>query len=146
MKALITRPILSILFAAASLASAQADVFDEKARAASEQYWQAENAKAYQKALGLINQYNSAVIRRVPRGASDLRCYDRDASFYGPMRNGCRLGDSQWNGIPVQICLDGYRSANQEQLPPEIVKCRYHLPDGRDCEMVRNPGIKPTCY
>jgi hypothetical protein len=146
MRAFITRSIFSVLFLAANLGSAQADVYDDKARAAWQQQQQIENAKAYQKAFGLINQYNSAMLRRVPRDASDLRCYDRDASFYGSMRNGCRLGDSSWNGIPVQICLDGFRLSSEEQLPPEIVKCRYHLPDGRDCQMVRNPSIKPTCY
>lgn len=130
-----------LLSMSCSVTLAGADPFDEKASAAAQEQQQVAAARAHQKALSFLNQNNATMIRRVPRNASSVTCFDTMAARYRLRSNGCRLGDSQWNGIPVQIC---YETVDRG-LPPEIVECHYRLPNGRDCEIWRNASIPPRC-
>jgi hypothetical protein len=137
--------LFAIVSAAIGSGVAKADAFDDKARAQAQQEAQTASDRAHQKQFALITQNNISMVRRVPRGASNVLCFDRQAAIYRNMQNGCRLGNSQWNGIAVQICEDSMWSSAARNLPPEIVECHYHLSNNLDCEMYRNTSIRPKC-
>lgn len=138
--------IVSLLFSVSTMLSAivvRADAFDEKARAVAAQQEQAAESKAYTASIKALNSNNSYMVRRIPRGASITECFNLYAFYFRKESNGCRLANIQWNNIPVQICTEGYN----QNLPPEIVECHYHVEKtGQDCEIVRNASIKPRCY
>jgi hypothetical protein len=121
---------------------AKADAYDDKARAAAAQQEQAAQAKAYAENYRALTASNQSIIRRIPRGAMITLCYNTSAMIWRSEYNGCRLANVEWNGIPVQICTEDYN----ENLPPEIVECHYHVAaTGQDCDIVRNPSMKPSC-
>lgn len=121
----------------------RADAFDEKASAVAAQESQAAQSRAHAASYRALTTNNASIVGRVPRGATITECYNRYAFIFRNWSNGCSLANIEWNGIPVQICTEGYN----ENLPPEIVSCHYHVAaTGSDCEIVRNATIKPRCY
>jgi hypothetical protein len=133
--------VLTIVSAALTSFVVNADAYDEKERANQQQQQQIQENQQHQKQLSAINQNNAYMLRRVPRAASNVTCFDLYASIYRNESNGCYLGQSQWNGVPVQVCTE---TANKN-FPPEIVGCHYHLANGKDCQIVRNASIPPSC-
>ena len=136
--------LIAAILALATLGTAQADPYDDKARAHAQRMQAIEAVRAHNESVVKIGTFNSAITKRIPRNASNVRCFDQHASLF----DNCRLYDSQWNGILVKICAEAaaYRHADEKALPPAIGKCRYTLPDGRDCQIYRNPNFAPTCY
>jgi len=121
---------------------AKADAFDDKANAAATQQQQVAQSKADAARMRALLSNNSYMIHRVPRNASITECFSLSAQIWRKESNGCRLENTQWNGVPVQVCSEDYN----QNFPPEIVACHYRLANGQDCEIVRNASIKPQCY